>query len=225
VVAAIALFGLTAGAGAVQGDKKIRMYDDCEPNSFNAVLGDGACVGNGHTTFDEFIAELAATQDAHAWRNQPTAMLLNVGRPTFIENRGGETHTFTPVANFGGGFVNELNGISGNPVPAPECLNFGAISFIPAGGSEEGPTAGSSDLPVGSHKFQCCIHPGCAPSSKSLIPDQMRRQHRLLQSTIIDSTTQPLFLSRQACSHMLCVCRENALTHIPHDPNLDHATA
>jgi len=159
VVSAIALFGLTAGAGAVQGDKKIRMYDDCEPTSFNAVLGDGTCVGNGHTTFDEFIAELGATQDAHAWRNQPVAMHLNVGRPTFIENRGGETHTFTPVANFGGGFVNELNGISGNPVPAPECLNFGTIVFIPAGGSDEGPTAGGSDLPVGSHKFQCCIHP------------------------------------------------------------------
>lgn len=159
VVATIALLSLTAGAGAVQGDKKIRMYDDCEPTSFNAVLGDGACIGNGHTTFDEFIAELSATQDAHAWRNQPTAMQVNVGRPTFIENRGGETHTFTPVANFGGGFVTDLNGISGNPVPAPECLNLGAIVFIPAGAAAEGPTAGSSELPVGSHKFQCCIHP------------------------------------------------------------------
>jgi len=158
-VAAIALFGLTTRTGAVQGDKKVRLLDDCEPTSFNAVLGDGACVGNGHTTFDEFIAELGATEDAHAWRNQPSAMHLNVGRPTLIENTGGETHTFTPVANFGGGFVNELNGISGNPVPAPECLNFGSIVFIPAGGAAEGPTAGSSDLPVGSHKFQCCIHP------------------------------------------------------------------
>lgn len=159
VVGAIALLSLTAGAGAVQGDKKIRMYDDCEPTSFNAVLGDGACIGNGHTTFDEFIAELAATQDAHTWRNQPSAMRVNVGRSTLIENLGGEVHTFTPVANFGGGFVSDLNGISGNPVPAPECLNFGSIVFIPAGGTEEGPTAGSSDLPVGSHKFQCCIHP------------------------------------------------------------------
>src|ERR1700752_603579 len=158
-VAAIALFGLTTRTGAVQGDKKVRLLDDCEPTSFNAVLGDGACVGNGHTTFDEFIAELGATEDAHAWRNQPSAMHLNVGRPTLIENTGGETHTFTPGANFGGGFVNELNGISGNPVPAPECLNFGSIVFIPAGGAAEGPTAGSSDLPVGSHKFQCCIHP------------------------------------------------------------------
>lgn len=157
-LAAMATMSLTTNA-AVQGDKKIRLLDDCEPTSFNAVLGEGACIGNGHTTFDEFIAELAATQDAHKWRNQPSNMLLNVGRPTLIENVGGEVHTFTPVAEFGGGFIPDLNGISGNPVPAPECLNVPALTFIPAGATEEGPTAGSSDLPVGSHKFQCCIHP------------------------------------------------------------------
>ena len=158
-LSAVIVLSLTAGAGAVAGDKKIRLLDDCDPASFNAVLGDGACIGNGNTTFDEFIDELEQTQDAHAWRNQPSTMKLTVGRSTSIENVGGEVHTFTPVANFGGGFVNELNGISGNPVPAPECLNFGAIIFIPAGATEEGPTAGSADLPVGSHKFQCCIHP------------------------------------------------------------------
>jgi hypothetical protein len=155
----IIVFSITSGVGAVQGDKKIRMYDDCNPTTFNAVLGDGACVGNGHTTFDAFIGELQDTQDAHAWRNQPGSIKVNVGRPTFIENRGGETHTFTPVAAFGGGFIDELNGISGNPVPAPECLNLGAIIFVPAGGTQVGPTAGTSDLPVGIHKFQCCIHP------------------------------------------------------------------
>ena len=156
-LAAMATLSLTTHA-AVQGDKKIRLLDDCEPASFNAVLGDGACVGNGHTTFAEFIAELEATQDAHKWRNQPSDMLLNVGRPTLVENVGGEVHTFTPVAEFGGGFIPDLNGISGNPVPAPECLNFASLVFIPPGGTEEGPTAGS-DLSVGSHKFQCCIHP------------------------------------------------------------------
>lgn len=159
VCAGIALLALSAGADAIQGDKKIRMYDDCEPTSFNAVLGDGACIGDGHTTFDEFIAELEETQDARAWRNQPSAMQVNVGRPTIIENRGGEVHTFTPVAQFGGGFIPDLNGISGNPVPAPECLNFGTIVFIPAGATETGPVAGSSELPVGTHRFQCCIHP------------------------------------------------------------------
>ncbi|HKR61810.1 MAG TPA: hypothetical protein VJS64_19140, partial [Pyrinomonadaceae bacterium] len=111
------------------------------------------------TTFDEFIGELEDTQDAHAWKNQPKQATLTVGRPTLIENRGGETHTFTQVAAFGGGFVNELNGISGNPVPAPECLNFGSIVFIPAGGTEEGPTAGASGMQPGTHRFQCCIHP------------------------------------------------------------------
>jgi hypothetical protein len=159
VFAIIAVLSLSGGVGAVQGDKKIRLLDDCEPTTFNAVLGDGACIGNGHTTFAEFIAELEETQDAHKWRNQPGSMHLNVGRSTLIENRGGEVHTFTPVAAFGGGFIPDLNGISGNPVPAPECLNFGSISFIPAGGVEEGPTAGSSDLPVGISRFQCCIHP------------------------------------------------------------------
>ncbi len=159
VFAIVALLSLTIGAGAVQGDKKIRMYDDCEPTSFNAVLGDGACIGNGHTTFDAFIEELTETQDAHKWRNQPTEMHLNVGRPTFIENRGGEVHTFTEVAAFGGGFIPELNGISGNPVPAPECLNIPALIFIAAGDSATGPTAGSSELPVGITRFQCCLHP------------------------------------------------------------------
>ena len=159
VFAFIAVLSLSGGVSAIQGDKKIRLLDDCEPTTFNAVLGDGACIGNGHTTFEEFIGELEATQDAHKWRNQPSQMHLNVGRPTLIENVGGEVHTFTPVAAFGGGFVNELNGISGNPVPAPECLNLGAITFIPAGGVEEGPTAGSPEMPVGISRFQCCIHP------------------------------------------------------------------
>jgi hypothetical protein len=156
---ALALLSLTVGAGAFQGEKKFRMYDDCEPTTFNAVLGEGTCIGNGHTTFAEFIEELEETQDVHKWRNQPSQAHLNVGRPTLIENRGGEVHTFTPVATFGGGFIPDLNALSGNPVPAPECLNFGTMVFIPAGATEEGPTAGSSELPVGINRFQCCIHP------------------------------------------------------------------
>lgn len=158
---ALALLSLTVGAVAVQGDKKVRLLDDCDPATFNAVLGEGACIGNGHTTFDEFIEELIATQDAHKWRNQPSQMHMNVGRPLLIENRGGEVHTFTPVAQFGGGLVDDLNGISGNPVVIPECspANIGSIDFLPAGAVVAGPTAGTSELPVGITRFQCCIHP------------------------------------------------------------------
>jgi len=157
-LAAMAMLSLTTPAGAIQGDKKIRLLDDCEPVSFTAVFGEGICTGDGKTTAQEFLAELEATQDAHKWRNQPSNMLLNVGRPTLIENRGHEAHTFTQVADFGGGFIPDLNALSGNPVPAPECLNIPGLVFIPAGATEEGPTAGS-DLPVGTHLFQCCIHP------------------------------------------------------------------
>lgn len=157
-LAAMAMLSLNANA-AMQGDKKIRMYDDCEPTTFNAVLGAGACIGNGHTTFQEFIEELEETQDVHTWRNQPSDMQINVGRPTLIENRGGEVHTFTPVAAFGGGFIPDLNALSGNPIPAPECLDFGSMIFISAGATEQGPTAGTSELPVGTSRFQCCIHP------------------------------------------------------------------
>lgn len=155
--AAVALLSLTAGAGAVQGDKKFRMYDDCDPVTFAGVPG--GCIGNGKTDMEEFEAELAATGEVHKWRNQPEQAHLNVGRPTEIENRGGEVHTFTPVAQFGGGFVPPLNALSGNPVPAPECLNFAGIEFIPAGAVVDGPTAGSSEMPVGVTRFQCCIHP------------------------------------------------------------------
>jgi hypothetical protein len=159
IFAAITMLTLTHKAGAVQEDKKIRLLDDCESVSFNNRFGDGICVGNGKTTVDDFLAEIEATQQAHKWRNQPSEVLINVGRPTVIENFGGETHTFTQVAEFGGGFFDLLNGISGNPVPAPECVNTRGLTFIPAGGTAQGPIAGSSELPVGTHKFQCCIHP------------------------------------------------------------------
>ena len=158
--AAVALLSLTAGAEAVQPEiKKIRLYDNCEPTSFNAAFGDGTCVGSGTTTVNQFIAELTATQTATAWRNQPTYMKLHIGRPTQIENRGGEVHTFTQVAEFGGGLVPDLNNLSGNPIVAPECEDLGTVIFIPAGATLLGPVTGNFQLPLGVHKFQCCIHP------------------------------------------------------------------
>src|SRR5882762_4905137 len=89
-----------------------------------------------------------------------------------LKNLGGETHTFSKVAAFGGGFIAGLNALSGNPIPRPECAivhRDGSLSpqpesaanvFVEAGLTEAGPTAGSSILPVGkASKFICCIHP------------------------------------------------------------------
>jgi hypothetical protein len=135
-------------------DFTLTLLDRCEPESFNAALGPGTCVGDGNVTFGAFIAELVKKQTHHQWRNQPTHVALKSGRLITLTNVGGEVHTFTPVAEFGGGFIPDLNNLSGNPIPAPECLDFGTIQFLPAGSVT--PVAG---LPEGTHHFMCCIHP------------------------------------------------------------------
>jgi hypothetical protein len=96
---------------------------------------------------------------------------LKSGDKTTIQNKGGETHTFTRVRKFGGGFIAVLNGLTGNPDPAPECaqvLPDGTLvpqpesdmnQFVEAGKTEAGPTAGTSALPKGTSRWECCVHP------------------------------------------------------------------
>jgi len=158
----------------ISGDKAVMIRDDCDPTTFNAVVGPGTCdvTSSGKTTFDTFIAEVIKHQSAPLWRYTPVDPDVPVGNKLSIHNRGGETHTFTKVAEYGGGFVAPLNALSGNPVPRPECaitLRSGDLVpqapsatniFVEAGETDAGPTAGSSILPVGQEvKFQCCVHP------------------------------------------------------------------
>jgi hypothetical protein len=132
----------------------LRIRDDCDPATFNAALGPGACKGNGDTTLAKFRAELAEEGSVGAWRFNPDKeFTIDFGRTLTLESRAGETHTFTKVANFGGGFVAGLNAASGNPVPAPECAVVnadGTLSpqpasaanvFVLAGTTVSGPTA------------------------------------------------------------------------------------
>jgi hypothetical protein len=96
---------------------------------------------------------------------------LRSGDQTTIQNAGGETHTFTRVNNFGGGFKARLNALTGNPDPVPECAQIlpgGTLvpqpesdtnQFVEAGKTEPGPTAGSTALPRGVSRWECCIHP------------------------------------------------------------------
>ena len=136
-------------------------HDSCDPASFNAVIGDGTCVNPGRTTFDEFIAELAATQTARSWKFSPLNATAQRGVDMMAVNVGGEEHTFTPVRVFGGGFIPDLNNLTGNPVPAPECLNFPALVFVEAGGKSlisGAALAGVADA-NGVARVECCIHP------------------------------------------------------------------
>jgi len=175
------LFGALAKA---QTTKTITMRDACDPDSFNAAVGPGTCIPghHGNTLFTDFIGELQSDQNAGAWRFNPmlnategnfrlVRLDLKDGDQTTIQNAGGETHTFTRVQRFGGGFISPLNALTGNPDPAPECaqvLPDGTLvpqpesdtnQVVEAGKTESGPTAGSTALPRGVSRWECCIHP------------------------------------------------------------------
>lgn len=152
----------------------IRIRDACDPKTFNEALGSGTCVNGRHgtTRLEFFIEELTQDHFAGGWRFNPLLKASNrtfglvklelaFGQHTMLQNIGGETHSFTRVEQFGGGFVPPLNILSDNPVPAPECLQPASASniFVPAGETKPGPTAGTAVLPAGVNNFQCCIHP------------------------------------------------------------------
>jgi plastocyanin len=70
-----------------------------------------------------------------------------------VVNVGGRGHSFTRVANFGGGVLLLLNTREDTAIPAPECLD-GFIMIPGAGGSMLHTFSG-----VGEHRYQCCLHP------------------------------------------------------------------
>jgi plastocyanin len=147
-----------AVAAAVGGIRRVSVEDRCDPETFNAALGEGACVEiRGDTvTFDEFLAALLKGGHS-AWRFKSKSTEARVGDTVRAANVGGELHTFTEVAAFGGGFVPELNEPLGLTT-VPECDldggTFDPATFVAAGASLD-----VSGLAQGTHHFQCCIHP------------------------------------------------------------------
>ena len=133
----------------------VRMRDACDPTTFDAALKDpNACVGNGHVTFDRFVAELTRTRQAAQWRFDPSKVELDRHDNLIAVNRGGEVHTFTRVAKFGGGIIPFLNDLTGNTTVAPECTTLEADDMVPPGGTY------TAELNTDTlQHFQCCIHP------------------------------------------------------------------
>jgi hypothetical protein len=135
--------------------RQVSMMDACDPGTFNAALGDGSCAGrHGGVKFDDFIAQLTRNQSAGAWHFAPPNMAAKEGTQLLAINRGGEVHTFTRVAAFGGGIIDLLNQLSGNPNVAPECTALDDDDFVPPGGTYE-EEVGSAETQL----FMCCIHP------------------------------------------------------------------
>ena len=138
------------------GVETVRIEDRCDPDTFNAVLGAGACVGDGNVTFDELIQKVTEEGAHGAWRFHPDQFHVKTGEGIEAHNIGGETHTFTEVAKFGAGFVPEVNALFDFGDVAPECVNFPAVTktFV-----APGETTDVVSLGAGTHRFQCCIHP------------------------------------------------------------------
>ena len=72
----------------------------------------------------------------------------------------------TRVAAFGGGIIPGLNDLTGAGATRPECGAPDVLAppsatniFVPDGAKFAGPTAGGAELPSGTTRWQCCIHP------------------------------------------------------------------
>lgn len=151
-----------ADGGSSSGDdNSISILDRCDPKDPGWAPTGGCLLKEGDVSVAEFTALLtsplgpAGTLFGHpAWRNSPSHIVAEKHGTTAsinVRNAGGRGHTFTEVANFGGGFVPALNGAI---TAAPECVQTPAPQVL-----APGQRAQVTGLAPGLHKFQCCIHP------------------------------------------------------------------
>jgi plastocyanin len=148
-------------AWAGSGSRQVQMLDNCDGPSFDAELGEGACVRNGGTTIEKFVARLLETGAVEAWRFSPEKISLDAGGTITAVNRGGEEHTFSEVAQFGGGCIDEVNALLGLS-RVPECASFPAppaILLFLSTLAGPGDSVTTAPLGPGTHRFMCLIHP------------------------------------------------------------------
>ena len=134
--------------------------DECDPTTFNAVLGPDFCKNvslGSFTTFDDLFAKAAAGKPDRNWDFEPDFVKIKQGTSLSVADQGGEPQTFTEVAHFGGGFVEGLNAPGEQTVP--ECV--GGFSKVDVAKTRilQGSHVEVSGLSQGEHNFQCCIHP------------------------------------------------------------------
>jgi hypothetical protein len=136
-------------------DKKITIRDDCDPSDPNWAPTGGCNLEEGDVNVAEFRAELSSPRSLsvighQAWRNDPPYLKIETDEAVRVTNGGGRTHTFTEVANFGGGKIPNP-ALNKGLLPAPECATS---TDLPPGASTK-----VNGLSKGNHRFQCCIHP------------------------------------------------------------------
>jgi plastocyanin len=168
LIAPLTLWFVPAPAALAQEDtptpRQIVALDECDPTTFNAVLGPGFCknvalafVTPFATKFADLFAKAAAGVPDPNWDFEPDKVTIKKGTPLIVVNQGGEPHPFTQVAKFGGGFVAGLNG---GQAPVPECAGGFKDLAVARTRILQGSQLQVAGLSKGEHLFQCCIHPG-----------------------------------------------------------------
>jgi plastocyanin len=147
-----------AVAAPAAGAPMVKIRDACDPATFNAVLGEGACVDGGNVTFDAFIDRLIRTGDHPLWSFTPKRATVPAGQTIPVSNVGGEFHTFSRTVEFGGGFVEDLNDLLGLDEIADGCTQPPGATNLFLGAGESG-TIPSEALGSGTHRFICCVDP------------------------------------------------------------------
>jgi plastocyanin len=143
-------------AAAAVHEHTVTLLDACDPETFNDPItgaGPGTCSRQGGVRFQDFINELMQHQSIGGWHITPGEVTMRVGDVLSAINRGGETHTFTEVEEYGGGINSALNAIVGLTNVAPECNPVSIERLMPGQSSHE------TELEEGVEKYQCCIHP------------------------------------------------------------------
>ena len=133
--------------------------DECDPTTFNKVLGPGFCknIALGYQTTLNDLLKLAERETPdRKWDFEPDTLHIHEGTILSVVNQGGEPHTFTEVEKFGGGFIKGLNG---GEAPVPECEAGFASVAVARTRILQGSQVELTGLSKGEHHFQCCIHP------------------------------------------------------------------
>jgi hypothetical protein len=165
-----------------QGNGKIVIRDNCDPNDPAWTPTGGCLLENGDVTEEEFRALLTSPLYDNnpappnppmdplgglflvghpSWRIQPSHLVVAEFKKIIVRNRGGRNHTLTPVAAFGGGRVPPLRV---GTTMAPECaLAAGQTDrwLVAPGGRLDltAPEFDDQDPLSNVHRYQCCFHP------------------------------------------------------------------
>jgi plastocyanin len=134
--------------------------DECDPATFNEALGPDFCHNvtlGAFTTLSDLFAKAAAGTPDPGWDFEPDTLNIKKGTTLIAVDQGGEPHTFTEVAQFGGGFIPVLNAPGEDVVP--ECVGGFANVAVAKTRILQGSQLQITGLSKGKHLFQCCIHP------------------------------------------------------------------